>query len=266
MPRARDAEGDDEPAETQESASVGDHRTLSAADREPARSLSPATPSGTSSGKPFEVRSFEPIDLSPQDRAYAHAAPIVFVASREDLWHLTTDLRREDRDYAIVVLTLGNGGDDGFPPSAIRALDPSVPIYLLGNLHLCRRLTDTLGPQLAVEGGDARIFWPGVGEDSNAADHPLVPAHSANDRRDPAERLVSAFDLSRPLVRRYLAPIQRQLATFEAQATRSLVDLLESQAERDAALGRAHAAESRLAALKQQLGGAESGGPRYERA
>ncbi len=134
-----------------------------------------------------------------QDRAGVNSAPLSFVASREDLWHLITELRREDRDYPIIVLTLGDGPEEGFPPDAIRALDPRVPIYLVGNLGLCQRLTDVLGPQLAVKGGDARIFWTGIGENSEAADHPLVPIYSANDHRDPAERLVSAFDLSRPL-------------------------------------------------------------------
>jgi hypothetical protein len=188
-----------------------------------------------------------------QDRAGVNSAPLSFVASRDDLWHLMTELRREDRDYPIIVLTLGDGGEEGFPPDAIRALDPRVPIYLLGNSRLCQRLTDTLGPQLAAEGGDARIFWADIGENSDAADHPLVPIHSVSDHRDPAERLVSAFDLSRPHVRQYLAPIQKRLAAFEAQAAPSSVELRESHAERDAALERAQAAESRLTELEQQL-------------
>ncbi len=188
------------------------------------------------------------------DRAGLYPAPLSFVASREDLWHLTTELRRPDRDYPIVVLTRCEGSaDEGFSPSAVRALDPSVPVYLLGNSRLCQRLTDMLGPRFAVEGGDARIFWSGVDEARDATDHPLVPACSTSDSRDPAERLVSALELSRPLGRRNLASVKKRVATLEAQAARSVIELRESQRECDAALDRARAAESRLAALEQQL-------------
>lgn len=143
--------------------------------------------------RPLEITASRPSDAA-QDRADTHSAPLYFVVSRDDLWHLMTELRREDRDYPIIVLTLSDGGAEGFPPDSLRELDSSVPIYLLGNSRLCQRLADMLGPQFAVGGGDARIFW-----NSDAVDHPLVPLHSA-DNRDPAERLVSAFDLSRPHV------------------------------------------------------------------
>ncbi len=188
------------------------------------------------------------------DRAAGPPAPLFFVTSREDLWYLTTELRRPDRDYPIVVLTrCGDSADEGFSPSAVRALDPSVPVYLLGNQLLCRRLTDMLGPQFAVEGGDARIFWSGVGEARDATDHPLVPAHSASDSRDPAERLASALELSRSLVRRNRTSVKKPIATLEAQAVRSLIELREGQWELNAALERARTAESLLAVLEPQL-------------
>jgi two-component system, NarL family, response regulator YdfI len=144
---------------------------------------------------------------------------------------LTTELRRPDRDYPIVVITCCEGNaDEGFWASAVRALDPSVPVYLVGS-RLCRRLAEMLGPQFAVEAGDARIFWSGVGEARDGTDHPLVPARSASDGRDPAERLVSALELSRPLVRRSFASVEGRVATLEAQAIRSLTELRESQRE-----------------------------------
>jgi hypothetical protein len=101
----------------------------------------------------LQVGSEAPDDVYRKPLETFDAAPLLFVASRADLQHLITDLRREDRDYPIIVLTVGNGADGGFPPGAICALDPSVPIYLLGNSHLCRHLANTLGPQLAVEAG-----------------------------------------------------------------------------------------------------------------
>jgi hypothetical protein len=183
----------------------------------------------------------------------AHSAPVAFVASRDDLGYLTTDLLRKDRGYPVVVLTLGDCVEESFPPEAVRALDPSVPIYLIGNSSLCRRLVDVLGTQLAVEGGDARIFWTGAGEGSDATDHPLVPLHSANDPRDAAERLVTTFELSRPFVRRYLASIHERLAASETQVAGYLAEHRERQAKRGAAPDWARAAESQLVALEQQL-------------
>lgn len=192
--------------------------------------------------------------------AGAGAAPLSLVASPRDLRYLLGELRRGDRAYPVLVLSSGEGAGEAFPPHALRALDPSVVVYILGNPRISRRLADKLAPHLRVEGGDARIFWAAVSESSSAADHPLVALHAAGDGRDPGERLVSALELSRPLVRRYLAPIQQQLETLQTRATSSQAELRVSRGEHMAAVGRAQAAESRLAALEQQLNALRAAG------
>jgi hypothetical protein len=164
------------------------------------------------------------------------SASLVLLATRKDLRRLTSDLRRTDRDYPIVVLALSDNADEpAFTPSAIRPrLDPHIPIYILGSRDLSRRLGDALGPQLAVDGENARVFWPGVREHSDPAEHPLVPAHS-EDRRNPTDRLIVTLELSRPVVRRHIAQIQARLERAEQQAADAARELREARADRDAA-------------------------------
>ncbi len=218
----------------------------------------------------FAVQPHDTIDLSPREQVALRLrsvprlgllvsgapadAPLVMLAARKDLRRLTSDLRRVDRDYPIVVLTFGEGEKEpGFSLSAIRsALNPRVPIYLLGTFDLCRRLAQALGPRLAVDSGNARIFWPGVSRDSDPADHPLVAVGASSDR-DPADRLISALELSRPNVKGHVALTQQRLQTTEHQLAENVRQLRRSRAESDAVLARAEAAEASLATAEQQL-------------
>jgi hypothetical protein len=180
---------------------------------------------------------------------------LVPLATRKDLRRLTGELRRTDRDYPVVVLAPGDpAGEPAFHPSEIRErLDPQIPVYVLGSPDLSRRLEQTLGLALAVGGRDARVFWPGVGRDSDPAEHPLVPAQSENDRRDPVDRLIVALDQSRPTVRGHVADIQGRLERREQQATDTLAQLRQARAETEDALRRAEAAERDRDTLKRQL-------------
>lgn len=198
---------------------------------------------------------------SPPPPTVASEVLLLRVSSRKDLRRLLSDLRG-DRDGAIVVLTVGVGGEGpAFPPGpTCAALRDPASIFVLESADLCRRLAHVLGPQLAVEGGDARIFWPGAGPDSDPVEHPLVPACSAGDSRSAVERLIAAFELSRPLVRRYLAPIQMRLAALEEQSARALSKLRESEAEQRRAVERAEAAETQLAGLQRQLAALQAAG------
>lgn len=193
-----------------------------------------------------------PRPAASSDRARDSA--LLVLATRKDLRRLTSDLRGADRD-AIVVLTLGDRADGpSFPPSAIRAgVDPHVPVYVVATADLCRRLEQSLGPQLAVRGGDARIYWPGVSHESDPAEHPLVPAHSNSDRRDPSDRLMAALDLSRPGVRGHVAVTQERLEAAEQRAADTLRELRESRAECATEVARAKAAEAELADAQQKL-------------
>ncbi len=198
---------------------------------------------------------------SPQPPTVAYEALLFRASSRKDLRRLLSDLRG-DRDCAIIVLTVGASGEDpAFPLGPTRAaLKDPASIYVVESADLCRRMANALGPQLAVDGGDARIFWPGVGPDSDPAEHPLVPTRSASNSRSAVERLIAAFELSRPLVRRYLAPIQTRLAALEEQSARALSKSRDSEAERRRAVERAEAAETQLAGLQRQLAALQAAG------
>jgi hypothetical protein len=219
----------------------------------------------------FEVQSHDTIGLTPREQAALRLRsvprpsqassgdarepePIELLATRKDLRRLMHDLRRGDRDYPIVVLTFRDGDDQpGFQPDAIRpALDPRVPIYVLGTQDLCRRLSQSLGPKFAVGNGNARIMWPGVREDSDPADHPLVPADGDSDR-DPTDRLIGALELSRPSIKVHVEDMCERLQAVERQAADSHRELRESRTECRMILERAQAAESRLATAEQQL-------------
>jgi len=124
---------------------------------------------------------------------------------------------------------------------------------VLGTPDLCRRLPQSFGPQLAVEGGDARVFWPGVNPESGPAEHPLVPAHSANDHRHATDRLIAALELSRPGVRVHVLDLQERLKRVEREAGESLRELRNTRSDRDAAAARAADAEAAWEAAEQQL-------------
>ncbi len=197
---------------------------------------------------------------SPPPPTVASEALLLRVSSRKDLRRLLSDLRG-DRDGAIIVLTVGARGEaPAFPPGSTRAaLKDPASIFVLESEDLCRRLAHALGPQLAVDSGDARIFWRGAGPDSDPAEHPLVRP-CAGDSRIAVERLVAAFELSRPLVRRYLAPLQARLATLKEQSVRALSKSRESEAKQRRAVERAEAVDTQLAGLQRQLAALQAAG------
>ncbi|MBA3808524.1 MAG: hypothetical protein H0X28_09060 [Solirubrobacterales bacterium] len=219
----------------------------------------------------FALRSAERVDLGAREQAAlrlrsvprpataaasdGEPAPVSVLASRKDLRRLTTDLRRRDREAPVVVLTFREGEEEpGFPPTAIRqVLDPRISIYVLGTQDLCRRLAQALGQQLAVDGGDARIFWPGVSQDSDPAEHPLIAAHIDADRRSPAERLAEALELSRPGVSGHVAAMQERLQAAEQRAADTLSQLRDSRTDCREAITRAETLEASLAVAEQQL-------------
>ncbi len=207
-------------------------------------------------------------DLSPQEQAALRAQLrvvqrsmlLVTLTTPSDLRRLTSDLRRSGRDYPIVVLSVGEAtGEPGFPPASVRsALEAHIPVYVLGAHALSRRLERALGSGLAVEGGDARVYWPGLRRDSAPAEHPLLGAHAAGS--DGVERLTAALHLSRPGVRGHVAVTQERLEGAQERAADAQREMRELRELRNAAVGRALAAETRLAECEQQLGALRAAG------
>ena len=181
----------------------------------------------------------------PGDTEFQHSAEVIPLSTRKDLRRLTTDLR-SDREYPIVVLTVESGKSaPAFPPVAIcTAIDTNIPIYILGTDDLCRRLAQALGDELAVEGGDARIFWPGAKTGADPAEHPLVEAVSG-DPGKPAERLIAALRLSHPSVRGHVNALRERMQRADAQSAGTLRELREASSEKVALLTRVETAEQR---------------------
>ena len=216
----------------------------------------------------FAVKNPEsPEDLSPNERAVVglrslvrpvaedggRSGVLVALATRKDLRRLIGDLRRGGRDYPIVVLSVGDRGQaPAFPAETLRsALEPQIPIYVLGTRDLCRRLEQALSCDLAVDCGDARIYWPGVSAASSGEEHPLVACRGEGDGA--VERLVAALDLSRPGVRGRVETANDRLGKALRRAEETQRALRDTRAELDSALRRAQEAEAGRAAAEQQL-------------
>jgi hypothetical protein len=146
----------------------------------------------------------------PGEAPTGRAAAVLPLSTHKDLRRLTLDLRSQ-RNHPVIVLTLNaSAGAPLFSPQVLaERIDPNTPIYILGTDNLCRRLTQTLGESLAVAGGDARIFWPGVKADADPVEHPLVPAKST-DGTEAVDRLIATLELSRPGVREHVTALERR--------------------------------------------------------
>jgi hypothetical protein len=83
-----------------------------------------------------------------------------------------------DRTTPIVCLTARPG--EHLPALDARSVHdlvgPNAKIWLVPSGVPTMQLSERLPHQLRVADGDARIYWPGVDEDSDAAHHPLVEA------------------------------------------------------------------------------------------
>jgi hypothetical protein len=193
-----------------------------------------------------------PSDVGHQGTSVGVTIPL---STRRDLRRLTGELRRDDRNHPLVVLTPGDGTSEAISPSAAlrSAIDPHIPIYVLGNDDLCRRLANVVGDRFAVQRGDARIYWPDLRNDSDPEAHPLVPAHNPDDHRHATERLVSALELSRPQVRSHFALTDERRRRAEQQAAENTRALRKARTELSSALARAREAEAASAQAEQQL-------------
>jgi hypothetical protein len=181
-------------------------------------------------------------------RIAAKAKRVVTVASFKDVRSLTSELRRTDREYPIVVVTAADGDSEPvFPPDELRdAIDPHVPIYVLANPAITRRLTGALGDDLGVPAGGARIYWTGVQSDDDSTTHPVV----GRDSGEAVNRLVQTLGLTRPEVRGHVEHTEGRLENARQRATTTTRELRKAHEERDHALQRAGAAEAALADLE----------------
>lgn len=182
----------------------------------------------------------------------------VVVRTVEDLERVSADILGE-RDRPIVGLTLRL---DGHEP-VLRSTDirvvvgAGIRIYLIAEADLLRGLRELLGSRLRLDGGAARIWWPGASARCDPADHPVVVALDGEDYRDTLAEFAQEFDLSRPRVRSRVrviedarAFLEHEIARVQDHNRRAHERLRDAQIESHRLRTRAEVAEASLAAVR----------------
>lgn len=183
----------------------------------------------------------------------------IAVESVEDLRRLCADILGR-RKLPVVAFALDL--DDGRPMltfSDVRAaVGPGIRIYSISCEDLLYGLREMLGPELAIQRGMARIWWPIAGARFDSADHPAMPLLEGEPHHVTVEELAQQFDLSRPRVRAQIRLIEDARAFLECELARSTEQshhvherLRDAQIECHALRARAEAAEASLAATRR---------------
>ncbi len=140
-----------------------------------------------------------------------------------------------------------------------QAVGPGIRIYRISSEDLLHDLREMLGPELAIQPGTVRIWWPTVGERLDPGDHPAVPALEGEPRDGLVEELACQFDLSRPRVRAQIRLIEDARAFLECELARAVEQnrgvherLRDAQIECHGLRIRAEAAEASLAAVQRR--------------
>lgn len=113
-----------------------------------------------------------------------------------DVGRLAADVLRPARSHAVVCVTIPSWGSEPLLDAEALAdeLAAAAVVYVLPTGDLSWELTDRLPPRLDVYGGAARIWWPGVGPDSNPHDHPLFFIHDRSESSRVIARIVGEFE------------------------------------------------------------------------
>ncbi len=182
----------------------------------------------------------------------------VVVRTVEDLERVSADILGR-RDRPIVGLTLH---PDGHEP-VLRATDvrvvvgAGIRIYLIAEVDLLHGLRELLGSRLRLDGGAARIWWPGASARCDPADHPVVVALDGEHYRHTLAEFAQEFDLSRPRVRSRVrviedarAFLEHEIARVQDHNRRAHERLRNAQIESHRLRTRAEAAEASFAAVR----------------
>jgi hypothetical protein len=136
------------------------------------------------------------------------------------------------RNHPIVCLTTRLG--DAAPalsPSAVRAIvGAKVPIYIVSTGPPSRRLSALLPAGLDVWNGAARIWWPGLSDGGDPAEHPRIYDPTGRYGKDSLEQLAASFR-----ARRAEAAVERRLAVAERERAKLQRRVRRLETELDAA-------------------------------
>jgi len=144
---------------------------------------------------------------------------------------MCAEILREDRAHPLVGLTCRAGArDPALPVDRVCEIVGGIPVYVIEPTQA--RASKTLLPdRLAVFGGAARVWWPGVGEDSDPF-HPVIFDATGVYGEDALERLAREFRVQSPqpvgLSPQQQAVLQERLRTRAERRCRELEAQLES--------------------------------------
>ncbi len=130
---------------------------------------------------------------------------------------MVAELLSGDRVQPVVGITSMVDSDElVLAPASVRAtVGPFPRIYLVTGEGTLRGVSVGLGRELALLPGAARVWWPGLTERSDPADHPLVGRIDDEDDSAMLADFSRQFDLSRPAVRREIREIEDLRALLE---------------------------------------------------
>jgi hypothetical protein len=122
----------------------------------------------------------------------------VRVDSGGQLRAMCAEILREDREYPVVGLTCRAGArDPALPVERVREIvGPGIPVYVIEPAQ-ARASKMLLPDRHAVYGGAARVWWPGVSEDSDPF-HPVIFDATGVYGEDALERLAREFRVQSP--------------------------------------------------------------------
>ena len=126
-------------------------------------------------------------------------ADCMVVRSERELGVMTAEVLDAARGYPVVCLTSRAGEvDPALSPAAVReVVGPGIPLYFVGGMKLQMLLAERLPERLEVYRGAVRVWWPGVSEQSDPEDHPLIFNPVGADEAQSLEKLAYEFRLER---------------------------------------------------------------------
>jgi hypothetical protein len=165
---------------------------------------------------------------------------------------MCADILRRERDYPIVGLSCRPGKrDPALAPEQVRdRIWPTAPIYIIEPRE-SRAINELLPDGLGAYNGAARIWMPGVEENSDPRWHPLIYDSTGVYGEQALERLAAEFPPR--------APQRTEIASQEVAVLRSELDSARRRAEsaereRDALERRLHALQQAGLDAQERLG------------
>ena len=146
----------------------------------------------------------------------AHPGAVVVVRSKAVMRSFEAYLFAEREQPVVGVARSLDSDEPAIAAEVLRSVvGPEPRIYYIPNEYMLRRLSYTVGQELCLTVGAARVWWPGLSTRSDPGDHPLVVALESERAAATLEELARSFDLSRPRVRTELKLLEGALALAE---------------------------------------------------